>query len=354
MDPELKLLTEELPSSKESRHVVLIADDSPHDLDSLYEALAADYRVRVARDGTKALELALEEPRPDIILLDVEMPGLSGHDVCVRLKNDPTISEVPVIFITRRDSREDEAAGLEMGAVDYITKPIFPEIVRARVQTQLTLKSTQRVLENLVAERTRELEATRMEVIDKLGLAAEYRDNETGSHIRRMSEMSALLALRFTENEAWSELVRQASPMHDIGKMGIPDQVLLKPGRLNEEEWEIMKQHTVIGAAVIGESEHPLFRTAREIALYHHEKWDGTGYPHGLKRESIPLAARIVAIADVFDALTSDRPYKKAWSIEETVEFIYDNQGSHFDPELCQVFLDSLDDILEIRQRFSE
>ncbi len=352
MEPELQLLMDSARSAEEGHeHLILVVDDSPHNLDTLYETLKDDHNVRVARDGVKALELATAEPRPDLILLDVLMEGLSGYEVCERLKADPAVSDIPIIFITAKDDSTDEARGLALGAVDYITKPIIPEIVKARVETQLTLSDTQRALEKQVAERTRELEDSRMEVIRKLGMAAEFRDNESGQHIMRMSFYSQLIALRHTENKTWSELVLQAAPMHDIGKIGIPDNILQKPGRLNADEWEVMKKHAEIGAEIIGESSHPLFKTAREIALYHHEKWDGSGYPTGLSGEKIPLSARIVAVADVFDALTSERPYKKAWSVDEALEFLYENQGSHFDPQLVDLFLNSMDEVLRIRKR---
>ncbi len=352
MEHELRLLIDEAHPSAEDRHLILVADDSPHNLDTLYESLHNEHSVRVARDGLKALELATSEPRPDLILLDVMMPGLNGYEVFERLQADPTVADIPVIFITGKTESADESKGLSMGAVDYISKPIVPDIVRARVQTHLTLADTQRALEYQVADRTRELEKTRLEVIRKLGAAAEFRDDESGKHIIRMSSYSRLIALRFSERESFANLINSAAPMHDIGKIGIPDNILLKPGRLNSTEWEVMKQHVEIGAAIIGESEHPLFKTARQIALYHHEKWDGSGYPEGLAREKIPLPARIVAIADVFDALTSERPYKKAWSIDETVEFVYENRGAHFDPNLVDVFLECMDDILRIRKKY--
>jgi putative two-component system response regulator len=237
---------------------------------------------------------------------------------------------------------EDECKGFELGGVDYIIKPISPEIVRARVKTHLTLVSAN------------ELKETRMHIIQRLGRAAEYKDNETGFHVLRMSHYSKLIAMAAGLDESSQETLLNAAPMHDIGKIGTPDYILLKPIKLDDDEWEIMKKHANVGADIIGEHDSALLKMARSIALTHHEKWDGSGYPQGLKGEEIPLAGRIVAIADVFDALTSARPYKKAWPVEEAVAYINSAAGSHFDPELIECFNNVLPDILVIKDHWEE
>ena len=249
---------------------------------------------------------------------------------------------------------EDEKKGLDMGAVDYITKPINPAIVLARVRTHLALFDQTRELEKKVLERTAELNSTRLEIIRRLGRAAEYKDNETGLHVIRMSHYARLIASHINANEEWVERLFDAAPMHDIGKIGIPDANLLKPDKLNDEEWKVMRKHPEFGGEILGDNDSELFQMAKEIAINHHEKWDGSGYPKGLQGEAIPLTARIVAIADVFDALTTERPYKKAWPVEHAVNFIDENSGSHFDPDLVVVFLKALPEILKIKDQYAE
>ncbi len=248
----------------------------------------------------------------------------------------------------------DEKNGFELGAVDYITKPISPAIVKARVRTHLSLQNQNRTLARLVSERTEELQDTRLKVIQRLGRAAEFKDNETGMHVIRMSFISKLIAQAYGGNAEWVDRLFNAAPMHDVGKIGIPDHILLKPGKLDAEEWELMKKHTIFGAEIIGDDQNPLLQMSRTIALTHHERWDGAGYPHGLAEKEIPLAGRIVAIADVFDALTSERPYKKAWTVEDAVDAINQDSGSHFDPSLIKLFNQVLPDIIEIRKKYAD
>lgn len=320
---------------------LLLVDDEPANLQVLRNILSDHYRLLFARDGERALELARQE-RPDLILLDVMMPGLSGYDVCEALKQHESTAGIPVIFVTALAAAEDEARGFDLGAVDYITKPVSAPIVRARVRNHLSLV------------RVDELVQTRLAVVQRLGRAAEYKDNETGLHVIRMSHFSRLIALEAGMGEAWADTLLNAAPMHDVGKIGIPDAILQKPGKLDAAEWAVMQSHAEIGAEIIGADGSELLNMAREVALSHHEKWDGSGYPRGLQGEAIPIAARIVALADVFDALTSERPYKKAWSVDDAIALIRDQSGHHFDPRLVDAFLRCLPAILEVRERWHE
>ncbi|ACE82900.1 response regulator [Cellvibrio japonicus] len=326
---------------RDSRPKLLIVDDEPLNLQVLRQILQQDYQLIFARDGEKAIALAQSE-QPQLILLDIMMPGITGLETCSRLKQHPLTQAIPVIFITALADDRDETEGFAAGCVDYITKPVSAPIVLARVKAQLSLVS---------AEILRE---TRLQVIHRLGRAAEYKDNETGLHVIRMSHFAREIALAAGMGIADAEELFNAAPMHDVGKMGIPDAILQKPGKLTPEEWDIMKQHARIGAEIIGEDSSSLLQMARRIALYHHEKWDGSGYPQGLAGEAIPMEARIVALADVFDALTSKRPYKEPWSIESTVAYIKAESARHFDPELVDCFIKALPNMLEIRSQFLE
>lgn len=334
--------------------VVLVVDDIPDNIHTLSGVLSDNYRIKAATSGAKAIQIANSKPQPHLILLDIMMPEMDGYEVCSQLKANPMTSDIPIIFVTAKAEVVDEQKGFEMGAVDYITKPISPPIVQARVKTHIALYDQNLSLANQVRERTAQLESSRLEVIQRLGRAAEYKDNETGMHVIRMSHYSKILAQQLDVSERWIELVFQASPMHDIGKIGIPDAVLRKPGKLDKDEWEVMQTHVQIGADIIDNGDSLLLQMAQEIALYHHEKWDGSGYPHKLKGEEIPLSARIVAIADVFDALTSERPYKQAWPVEKAVALLEEEAGSHFDPNLVPIFIDQLDQLLEIKESFKD
>ena len=321
---------------------LLLVDDEANNLQVLKNILQSHYRLIYARDGERALLLA-EKEHPDLILLDIMMPGLSGYDVCQRLKEAADTRHIPVIFISALSESDDEAKGLELGAVDYISKPVNPAIVRARVKNHLSLV------------RVDELVSTRLSIVQRLGRAAEYKDNETGLHVIRMSHYAQVLARAAGYSERQAENLLHAAPMHDIGKIGIPDAILQKPGKLDADEWNVMQQHAEIGALILGQEDtSDLMVTAREIALSHHEKWDGSGYPSGLAGEEIPMSARIVAIADVFDALTSVRPYKKAWSEEAAIDLIKEEAGKHFDPALVELFLTHLDAIRQIKEQFRE
>ncbi len=336
------------------KQCVLVVDDSPENIDLLSEILREDYRVRVATSGEKALKIVYSDEPPDLILLDIMMPGVSGLEICRRLKANPDRRRIPVIFVTAMTSIEDEKLGLEIGAVDYITKPISPPIVQARVRTHLALYDQSRELERMVRQRTQELLTTRQQIIRRLGRAAEFKDNETGNHVLRMSHYARLIALSHGLGEEAANTIFHTAPMHDIGKIGIPDAILLKPGKLDAQEWEVMYQHPVMGAEIIGKHDNELLETARIIALTHHEKWNGSGYPQGLKGEDIPLEGRIVAIADVFDALVSVRPYKKAVPLDEALQYFDNQSGQHFDPALVSAFHQALPEILKIKEIYAD
>ena len=323
------------------RPSILLVDDEPLNLQVLKQILQEDYRLLFARDGARALILA-EQEKPDLILLDIMMPGLTGIETCQALKAKPVTAQIPVIFITALSEENNGTEGFEAGCVDYITKPVSAPIVRARVKTHLSLVHTE------------QLSASRLQIIRCLGRAAEYKDNETGMHVIRMSYYARAIAEALQLDADYVETLFLAAPMHDVGKIGIPDAVLLKPGKLSPEEWAIMQTHCAIGAEIIGNDDSPIISMARSIALHHHEKWDGSGYPQGLAGEAIPLEGRIIALADVFDALTSVRPYKRAWSFDEAMRFIQAEAGKHFDPTLT-LLLDSLvPRFREICQQFSE
>jgi len=324
----------------DDRERILIVDDEPTNLRLLRSVLRDRYRLAFARGGEEALRVA--ESSPSLILLDAMMPGMDGYAVCRALRGNPATAAIPVIFITALQESDDEARAFEAGAVDFISKPISAPVVRARVHTHLSLVQAD------------ELKRTRLQVIQRLGRAAEYKDNETGLHVLRMSHYAWRIALARGYSESAAEELLHAAPMHDIGKIGIPDEILLKPGRLNEQELAVMRRHPLIGAEIIGETDSSLLDLARSVALYHHERWDGSGYPHGLAGEEIPQEARIVALADVFDALTSRRPYKEAWPVDDALALIRREAGSHFDPGLVSIFEQELPEILEIRSRWSE
>lgn len=336
------------------KYKVLIVDDQVENIDILKGILEDQYTIFAIKDPTKVLQF-LKKNTPDLILLDIMMPELDGYEICKELKKDPVLAKVPVIFITADNSSDSEEKGLQLGAVDYITKPINPPIVRARVKTHLDLYSFSHELEEKVEQRTRQIEDTKLQIIRILGRAAEFKDNETGMHVIRMSHYSRLIAQVLSpDDKKWVDLIFKAAPMHDIGKIGVPDHILLKEGSLNEDEWGIMKDHPLYGAEILGHDENELLRLAREIALSHHEKYDGSGYPKGLKGKEIPLSARIITIADVFDALTTKRPYKEAWDIEESLEYMKSNSGKHFDPDILEVFFSIIPEVIKIKEEYSE
>jgi putative two-component system response regulator len=329
------------PQTNDSRPAILVVDDEPTNLQVLRLVLQDQYRLFFAKSGERALALA-EQEHPDLVLLDIMMPGMSGYEVCEALKGNPATHNIPVIFVTALADTQDEAKGFAAGCVDYLTKPINAIITRARVRTHLSLVQVDT------------LRQTRLELIQRLGMAAEYKDNETGLHVIRMSHFARLTALAYGFGAEHAEQLFHAAPMHDIGKIGTPDAILQKRGPLTPEEWTVMRQHAEVGATIMGSHTPGLLQTAHTIALTHHEKWDGSGYPRGLKGEEIPIEGRIVAVADVFDALTSERPYKPAWTVEAAVELLQRESGKHFDPKVVEAFLTRLPEITEIKDRWAE
>lgn len=341
---------------------LLIVDDEPVNLKLLERVLGQQgYRsLELVSDSRQVLD-RYRARRPDLILLDLNMPHLDGFAVLAQLKalDDPLLP--PVVILTAQHGKDFLLRALASGARDYVTKPFDINELTMRVRNLLDAQLAHRmlhdqksVLEEMVRARTEEVRHTRLQIVQRLGRAAEYRDEETGNHILRMSHISAHLARCAGWDEARCELMLHASPMHDIGKIGIPDAILLKPGRFEPHEWEIMKTHTTVGARLLEGDDSDLLTLARDIALCHHEKWDGSGYPRGLAGEDIPEAGRIVALADVFDALTSARPYKKPWTIEAATAYIREQRGRHFDPRLADLFLAELPAILDIRARFAD
>jgi putative two-component system response regulator len=335
---------------------ILVVDDVKTNLDVLVQTLGKHYQLAVAMDGKKALDYAFNN-FPDLILLDVMMPEVDGFEVCRKLKKNPITREIPVIFITAVNTSDEKTNGFKIGAVDYITKPFDPIEVKARVNTHLKLKLHQEeiknhniILEEKVKERTKELVETKIEILERLALAAEYRDHETGKHIKRMSEYCMLLGKSIGLSKTEYNIISLASTMHDLGKIGIPDSILTKPGKLTENEMAIMRTHSEIGAKILSGSKSKLLRVAETICLTHHERWDGTGYPRGLKEDEIPLAGRIVCICDVFDALISERPYKTAWPIEKAIKEVQSGSGSFFDPRLVACFINNLSELRAIVQ----
>lgn len=334
------------------RPTVLVVDDDVSNLYVIMEALKDQYVVVTATNGTRALNKAISAPLPDIILLDVMMPDISGYDVCTKLKGNEATRGVPVIFVTALSEIGDETKGLELGAVDYITKPINPSLVKARVRNQLELKRHRDRLEAMVRERTKELVLTQQATIEMLADLAETRDPETGCHIKRTQEYVCALAhaarqlsdLELFMDDESIDMLYHSAVLHDIGKVGVPDAILNKEGKLSKEEFSMMKEHCIIGyKAMLGAQrklgENSFLRLAGEIALTHHERWNGTGYPRGLSGAEIPISGRIVAVADVYDALVCQRIYKPPFTHKEAVNIIVGESGKQFDPRFVKAFL---------------
>jgi putative two-component system response regulator len=332
---------------------ILVVDDEPNNLQLLRQILKGQYNISLASSGDQAIELA-EKLLPDLILLDVMMPGLDGYETCRRLKSTPITAKIPIIFVTAKTEVDDEKRGFDVGAVDYMTKPVSGAIVHSRVATHLALYNQQQMFEIQLRQRTAELAASQNAAIHMLGEAGHYNDEDTGTHIWRMAAYASAIARASGWHVTKADLLQLAAPMHDTGKIGTPDDILKKPGKLDAEQWQTMKCHARTGYDILSKSDTPLFNMAAEVALYHHEKWDGSGYPEGLQGEAIPESARIVALADVFDALTMVRPYKKAWSIEDTLAEIQRGRGQHFDPRLTDCFLGIREEILEIKKHWDD
>lgn len=361
--------------NENQRPMILVVDDTPENLSIMGELLNDDYKVKIANSGRKALTIARTHPQPDIILLDINMPEMDGYEVCRQLKETPQTAEIPIIFLTARTDIEDEKRGFQLGAVDYITKPISPPILMARIKTHLHLKSVADFirdknifLEKEVSRRTREVYAIQDIAILALASLAETRDNETGNHLRRTQIYIRMLAEALKDNPHFKNyltddnitILFKSAPLHDIGKVGIPDNILLKPARLTPDEFNIMKRHTIIGRDAIEHAESSLgthmefLKTAKEIALYHHEKWDGTGYPEGLSGENIPISARLMAVADVYDALISRRVYHDPTPHEDVIKILTEGRGTHFDPEILDVFLRIQQDFKKVAEQYTD
>ena len=352
---------------------VLIVDDTPDTLQLISGLRKETYRLKVANSGDKALKLAVAAPAPDLILLDVMMPGMDGYEVCQRLKADPLTEQIPIIFLTARTDVDDEKRGLELGAVDYITKPISPPILLARVKSQLIVKESAdflrdktSFLEVEVGRRTEQVAAIQDVTILAMASLAETRDSDTGNHIRRTQHYVKALADKLTPHPRFSAVLSElyinmlfkSAPLHDIGKVGIPDRILLKPGKLTVDEFDIMKSHTTLGRDAIQHAEDSLstrvefLALAKEIAYSHQEKWDGSGYPEGLSGDAIPVSARLMAVADVYDALISRRVYKDPMPHEMAVDIIRSGRGAHFDPDMTDAFLEISEDFRAIAKRY--
>jgi putative two-component system response regulator len=320
---------------------ILIVDDEAINLVTLRQILAPDYTLFFARSGSEALAMAAKHC-PDLILLDIQMPDVDGFEVCQQLKSQLSTAAIPVIFITSLSEVGDETAGFAAGAVDYILKPVSPPLVRARIRAHLSLVSAT------------QLEKSYHDAIFMLGVASEYKDTDTGVHIWRMAAYSSALAATCGHDATSCRQIELAAPMHDIGKLGIPDAILHKPGKLDAGEWVIMQGHAALGYQILSKSSAPVLQLAAMIAHRHHEKWDGSGYPDGLAGEEIPQIARIVAIADVFDALTMKRPYKEAWPTDRVIDTLTGDAGTHFDPQLIELFIKILPQILAIKNDWAK
>lgn len=356
------------------RETILIVDDTPDNLTLMNALLKDQYKVKVANNGEKALSIMLAPNPPDLVLLDIMMPGIDGYNVCRQLKVDIRTRNIPVIFLTAKAEVEDERKGLEYGAVDYITKPISPPILMQRVKNHLLIKASQDFLrdkndylENEVLRRTKEIQALQDITINTMASLAETRDVETGNHIRRTQNYVKLIARKLQHHPKYAlvltdkniELIYKSAPLHDIGKVGIPDHILLKPGKHLPDETEIMRQHAVLGLNAIQSVERNLgpiefLRFAKEIAHSHHEKWDGTGYPLGLVGEDIPVSARLMAIADVYDAMINPRIYKKAIPHDQVMATIKEGRSTHFDPDIVDAFVALEDEVIKIAKFFSD
>ncbi len=359
----------------DEKPLILVVDDTPENLMLMATLLSDRYRVRVANSGAKALVLAAADTPPDLILLDIMMPEMDGYEVCRVLKGNVKTAEIPVIFLTARTEVRDEEAGLKLGAADYISKPISPPIVLARIETHLRLKASSDFLrdragflEQEVARRSRDVIAIQDATVMSMASLAETRDIDTGHHIRRTQHFVKVLAEKLSLCRGYEEILNQdfitllfrVAPLHDIGKVGIPDQILMKPGPLTNEEFAIMKTHTSLGASVLEYSEKlfsepiPFFKHAKELTRSHHERWDGRGYPDGLSGTDIPLAARLMAVADVYDALSARRVYKEPFPPDKTLQIMREGRGSQFDPDITDVFFSSYEEIHDIALRWSD
>ena len=361
------------PSEYPKKHTLLIVDDSPDNIILMSRLLKDAYRTKISTDGKRALKIASSDDPPDLILLDIVMPGMDGYEVCRRLKKNPKTADIPVVFLTAKSDLENEKMGFDLGAVDYITKPFSAPIIMARIKTHLMLKDAKDFLvdknvflENEILRRTQEISAIQDVTIIALASLAETRDSETGGHIKRTQHYVKKLALRLKNVPRFKqfltdkniELLFKSAPLHDIGKIGVPDNILLKPGKLTKKEFEIMEKHTTFGRDAIVTAEKRLdsptsfLKYAREIAYSHQEKWDGSGYPEGLAGDDIPISARLMAVADVYDALVTRRVYKPPFPHKKSVDIIKHGYANHFDPDIVDAFIEIEEELNEIAKKF--
>ncbi len=341
--------------SDKARPVILAVDDAADLLALMKKALAADYDVLTAEDPGTAIDLAGKEPRPDLILLDVEMPDVSGFEVCRALKDDPQTAGIPVVFLTGKTEAQAQVEGLELGAVDYVTKPINAAVLKARVRMHLALANQRAELERMVASRTAQLEDTRAELIKRLARAMEFHESQAvGNRVMRLGHYAKLIAQASGAKPEVAEMMLKAAPLHDIGKLGVPAEILRKADKLSVPDWERVKRHPQLGAEIIGEHDDPLLKLARQLALTHHEHWDGTGYPQGLKGEAIPWGGRVMAIVDSFEAMTSTQFHREALPIERAAGEIERAAGKKFDPKLVEAFKKALPVMQRVRETYSD
>ncbi|MCF8032325.1 MAG: response regulator [Desulfarculaceae bacterium] len=365
---ENELISRLATEAEDASRKVLVVDDEELNRELLEDLLIPlGYEVTSAPDGQSALDMAAQDP-PDVILLDVMMPGLNGFEVARKLRQEAKTQNTPIVMVTALKAVEDRVKALESGANDFLSKPVDKVELQATVASQMKVKAYhdfmegyQSKLEAEVARRTMELrqalgrlKQSSLDTIMRLARAAEYKDEDTGAHILRMSSYGAAIARQMELGDEVAQWILYAAPMHDVGKIGIPDHILLKPGPLDEDEWVIMKTHTTIGGQILSGAKAGYLKLAEIIALTHHERWDGAGYPHGYKGDETPLVGRIAALSDVFDALTSKRPYKEAFSVEKSMEIIKEDRGTHFDPDVVDAFFAIQSEILEIKQKFSD
>ncbi len=343
-------------TQNDTRPLILAVDDAEDLLALIGKALASEYRVKLAADGGDALTFAAAAPQPDLILLDVDMPGASGYEICQLLKEDPATAHIPVIFLTGKVEPAEQLEGLDVGAVDYLAKPINAKLLMARVRIHLALLSRQVALEREVKERTAQLEDARSQLIRRLARAMEFHESAAaGNRVARVSQYCKLIAQAAGMKPEVAELLQKASPLYDIGKMGVPSEILRKPGKLSAPDLERVRRHPQLGAEIIGEHKDPVLALAHRLALTHHERWDGTGYPKRLKGNDIPWPGRVMALVDAFEAMTTTQFYRqKPYTIDEAAKLIKAEFGKQFDPSLADAFDKALPVMRKVRETFSD
>jgi putative two-component system response regulator len=341
--------------SDAGKPVVLAVDDDTDLLALIGKVLSRDYKVLTAEDPGTALDHAVGKPRPDLILLDVEMPGASGFELFQVLKAEANVTDIPIIFLTGNSEPKSQVEGLEMGAVDYITKPINAAVLQVRVRNQMALANRRAELERLVKERTAALESTRLQLIRRLSRAMELHESASiGNRVMRLSQYARLIAHAAGAKPAVSEMLSIAAPLHDIGKLGVPSEILRKAGKLSAPDWERIKRHPEIGADIIGEHDDPLLKLARQLALTHHERWDGSGYPKGLKGDQIPWAGRLMAVVDGFEAMTTTQYWREPMKFMEAANEIMEGAGKRYDPKVVEAFRQALPLMKKVREAYND